>query len=210
MHLSNLYTTPFRYSDQWASSRQPPASNHERRVALNDVIRAIDNTSGDQWAVRVYSLLWLGGQSDAELGFVVGGDDMKIFVVTGRRARQARGRRKHRWRSFTHRTGSNHGDFGRRESRLAAMSVNMDELRHQVMINQFVLTAGCAADQAKQLLQAAHWQFEVTVRQQWSIAISSHCCKANTYAHVCVMCAAHWGLFLWAKASLFVSMQHVT
>ncbi|XP_047211945.1 UBA-like domain-containing protein 2 isoform X2 [Girardinichthys multiradiatus] len=40
------------------------------------------------------------------------------------------------------------------------MSVNMEELRHQVMINQFVLTAGCAADQAKQLLQAAHWQFE--------------------------------------------------
>lgn len=37
----------------------------------------------------------------------------------------------------------------------------MDELRHQVMINQFVLTAGCAADQAKQLLQASHWQFEV-------------------------------------------------
>ncbi|XP_036135980.1 UBA-like domain-containing protein 1 isoform X1 [Molossus molossus] len=41
------------------------------------------------------------------------------------------------------------------------MSVNMDELKHQIMINQFVLTAGCAADQAKQLLQAAHWQFEV-------------------------------------------------
>lgn len=45
------------------------------------------------------------------------------------------------------------------------MSVNMDELRHQVMINQFVLTAGCAADQAKQLLQAAHWQFEVSQRR---------------------------------------------
>lgn len=44
------------------------------------------------------------------------------------------------------------------------MSVNMEELRHQVMINQFVLTAGCAADQAKQLLQAAHWQFEVRQR----------------------------------------------
>lgn len=44
------------------------------------------------------------------------------------------------------------------------MSVNMDELKHQVMINQFVLTAGCAADQAKQLLQAAHWQFEVRGR----------------------------------------------
>uniref|UniRef100_A0A673GI68 UBA-like domain containing 1b n=1 Tax=Sinocyclocheilus rhinocerous TaxID=307959 RepID=A0A673GI68_9TELE len=39
----------------------------------------------------------------------------------------------------------------------------MDELRHQVMINQFVLTAGCAADQAKQLLQASHWQFETAL-----------------------------------------------
>lgn len=37
----------------------------------------------------------------------------------------------------------------------------MDELKHQVMVNQFVLIAGCASDQAKQLLQAAHWQFEV-------------------------------------------------
>ncbi|XP_031455079.1 UBA-like domain-containing protein 2 [Phasianus colchicus] len=35
------------------------------------------------------------------------------------------------------------------------MSVNMEELRHQVMINQFVLAAGCAADQAKQLLQTS-------------------------------------------------------
>ncbi|XP_023205162.1 UBA-like domain-containing protein 2 [Xiphophorus maculatus] len=43
------------------------------------------------------------------------------------------------------------------------MSVNMEELRHQVMINQFVLAAGCAADQAKQLLQAAHWQFEMAL-----------------------------------------------
>uniref|UniRef100_A0ACB8EK95 Uncharacterized protein n=1 Tax=Sphaerodactylus townsendi TaxID=933632 RepID=A0ACB8EK95_9SAUR len=43
------------------------------------------------------------------------------------------------------------------------MSVNMEELRHQVMINQFVLAAGCAADQAKQLLQAAHWQFETAL-----------------------------------------------
>eukprot|EP00064_Thunnus_orientalis_P021621 superscaffoldBa00006680_g21787 len=45
------------------------------------------------------------------------------------------------------------------------MSVNMEELRHQVMINQFVLTAGCAADQAKQLLQAAHWQFELALAE---------------------------------------------
>lgn len=34
-------------------------------------------------------------------------------------------------------------------------------LREQVMINQFVLAAGCAHEQAKQILQSAHWQFEV-------------------------------------------------
>ena len=38
----------------------------------------------------------------------------------------------------------------------------MDSLREQVMINQFVLAAGCARDQAKQLLQATQWQFEVS------------------------------------------------
>uniref|UniRef100_A0A669DDC6 UBA-like domain containing 2 n=1 Tax=Oreochromis niloticus TaxID=8128 RepID=A0A669DDC6_ORENI len=51
----------------------------------------------------------------------------------------------------------------------------MEELRHQVMINQFVLTAGCAADQAKQLLQAAHWQFET--------ALSSFFQEANVPGH---------------------------
>uniref|UniRef100_A0A9J8CUU9 UBA-like domain containing 2 n=1 Tax=Cyprinus carpio carpio TaxID=630221 RepID=A0A9J8CUU9_CYPCA len=60
------------------------------------------------------------------------------------------------------------------------MSVNMDELRHQVMINQFVLTAGCAADQAKQLLQAAHWQFET--------ALSSFFQEANIPSHHQMMC----------------------
>lgn len=36
-------------------------------------------------------------------------------------------------------------------------------LREQVMINQFVLAAGCAREQAKQILQSAHWQFEVNI-----------------------------------------------
>uniref|UniRef100_A0A8C9FDP8 UBA like domain containing 1 n=1 Tax=Pavo cristatus TaxID=9049 RepID=A0A8C9FDP8_PAVCR len=57
------------------------------------------------------------------------------------------------------------------------MSVNMEELRHQVMINQFVLAAGCAADQAKQLLQAAHWQFETALSaffQETNIPYSHH------------------------------------
>lgn len=39
--------------------------------------------------------------------------------------------------------------------------VKMDTLKEQAMINQFVMAAGCARDQARQLLQAAHWQFEV-------------------------------------------------
>ncbi|XP_058510100.1 UBA-like domain-containing protein 2 [Solea solea] len=68
------------------------------------------------------------------------------------------------------------------------MSVNMDELRHQVMINQFVLTAGCAADQAKQLLQAAHWQFETALSsffQEVNIPTHHHqmmCTPRNTPA----------------------------
>uniref|UniRef100_H3D161 UBA-like domain containing 2 n=1 Tax=Tetraodon nigroviridis TaxID=99883 RepID=H3D161_TETNG len=68
------------------------------------------------------------------------------------------------------------------------MSVNMDELRHQVMINQFVLTAGCAADQAKQLLQAAHWQFETALSsffQETNIPGHQHqmtCTPRNTPA----------------------------
>ncbi|XP_072259939.1 UBA-like domain-containing protein 2 [Pyxicephalus adspersus] len=70
------------------------------------------------------------------------------------------------------------------------MSVNMEELRHQVMINQFVLTAGCAADQAKQLLQAAHWQFETalsTFFQESNIPNAPHpphmmCTPRNTPA----------------------------
>ncbi|XP_064150863.1 UBA-like domain-containing protein 1 [Loxodonta africana] len=71
-----------------------------------------------------------------------------------------------------------------------ALSLNMDELKHQVMINQFVLTAGCAADQAKQLLQAAHWQFETALSaffQETNIPYSHHhhqmmCTPANTPA----------------------------
>ncbi len=38
----------------------------------------------------------------------------------------------------------------------------MDNLREQVMINQFVVIAGCHAEQAKQLLTAAKWHFEVS------------------------------------------------
>ncbi|XP_073419274.1 UBA-like domain-containing protein 2 [Dendrobates tinctorius] len=70
------------------------------------------------------------------------------------------------------------------------MSMNMEELRHQVMINQFVLAAGCAADQAKQLLQATNWQFETalsTFFQESNVPSAQHpphmmCTPSNTPA----------------------------
>lgn len=40
---------------------------------------------------------------------------------------------------------------------------NMDSLRNEVMVNQFVMVAGCARDQARQLLQGANWQFETAL-----------------------------------------------
>ncbi|CAG0917246.1 unnamed protein product [Notodromas monacha] len=48
-------------------------------------------------------------------------------------------------------------------SRFQYPSEEMDSLREQVMINQFVMAAGCARDQAKQILQAAQWQFETAL-----------------------------------------------
>lgn len=51
----------------------------------------------------------------------------------------------------------------------------MDALKEQAMINQFVMVAGCARDQAKQLLQAAHWQFETALSLFFQeVAIPSH------------------------------------
>ncbi|XP_066531784.1 UBA-like domain-containing protein 1b [Hoplias malabaricus] len=63
----------------------------------------------------------------------------------------------------------------------------MEELKHQVMISQFVLIAGCASDQAQQLLQAAHWQFETALSaffQEANIPYSHQmmCTPANTPA----------------------------
>ena len=42
----------------------------------------------------------------------------------------------------------------------------MDSLREQVMVNQFVLAAGCAREQARQLLQSSHWNFEASKQHQ--------------------------------------------
>uniref|UniRef100_A0A0B6Z9W0 UBA-like domain-containing protein n=1 Tax=Arion vulgaris TaxID=1028688 RepID=A0A0B6Z9W0_9EUPU len=58
----------------------------------------------------------------------------------------------------------------------------MDNLKQQVMINQFVHAAGCHAEQAKQFLQAAGWHFEAALSmffQESSIPTLSICRTCN-------------------------------
>ncbi|XP_072532548.1 UBA-like domain-containing protein 1 [Salminus brasiliensis] len=82
---------------------------------------------------------------------------------------------------------SDYAEFEGVEGETLTRVGRMDELKHQVMINQFVLTAGCASDQAEQLLQAAHWQFETALSaffQEASLPYSHQmmCTPANTPA----------------------------
>ncbi|KAK6634253.1 UBA-like domain-containing protein 2 [Polyplax serrata] len=60
----------------------------------------------------------------------------------------------------------------------------MDTLREQVMINQFVLAAGCAREQAKQLLQAAHWQFETALSIFFQEATIPSCHRNHHFGQV--------------------------
>lgn len=53
----------------------------------------------------------------------------------------------------------------------------MEGLREQVMINQFIMVAGCAREQAKQILQASQWQFEAALSsyfQECTVPHHSH------------------------------------
>lgn len=67
----------------------------------------------------------------------------------------------------------------------------MDTLREQVMINQFVLIAGCHAEQAKQLLQAAKWHFETALSmffQEAAIHPACRNCNGNHPSNHYPMC----------------------
>jgi len=64
----------------------------------------------------------------------------------------------------------------------------MDSLREQVMINQFVLAAGCASEQARQLLQAAHWQFETALSIFFQEVSVANCGGASHLAHYNQLC----------------------
>lgn len=67
---------------------------------------------------------------------------------------------------------------------------NVDSaLKEQVMINQFVLAAGCSLDQARQMLVDAQWQFERALSNFFQEAPCCHhgnlhpmCTPANTPA----------------------------
>ena len=129
-----------------ASAREPGAgraarANQRRRLA-----------APERWDTRPRPAL---------LFVVSAGRASRTTTLARRAAGRARVRRPWAAASASGGQPASRGRRAREGAPAGAMSVNMDELRHQVMINQFVLAAGCAADQAKQLLQAAHWQFEV-------------------------------------------------
>jgi len=64
----------------------------------------------------------------------------------------------------------------------------MENLRNEVMVNQFVMVAGCARDQARQLLQTANWQFETALSmffQEAAVACNTSCgtsSRQNSYS----------------------------
>lgn len=72
--------------------------------------------------------------------------------------------------------------------RSPAAAMDLEALKQQLMINQFVLTAGCGAEQAEQLLRGAHWEFETalsTFFQESNVPYAHHhmmCTPANTPA----------------------------
>ena len=83
---------------------------------------------------------------------------------------------------------------------------NMDNLREQVLINQFVFVAGCHAEQAKQLLLAAKWNFEVG--KCWNHAAVAWCLcfqMATTSFELCF--GSPFLLFSFAKSKFSSCFQ---
>lgn len=53
--------------------------------------------------------------------------------------------------------------------------MKMDNLKEQVMINHFVSATGVHAEQAKQLLAASNWQFQVMFMYRAFIMAHVYC-----------------------------------
>ena len=69
-------------------------------------------------------------------------------------------------------------------------------LREQVMINQFVLAAGCSRDQAVAILTQAGWQFQVCCNQSCEV----NCVTSSYMTFFSHVCRLHW-------ASIFKKQQ---
>ena len=47
------------------------------------------------------------------------------------------------------------------------MSQNLEALRQQIMVNNFIMAAECNEEQARKLLQASQWQFQVNNERKY-------------------------------------------
>lgn len=64
------------------------------------------------------------------------------------------------------------------------MTQNIEALRQQIMVNNFVMAAECNEDQARKLLQASHWQFQTALSIFFQeTAIPAPCCKNCNGTH---------------------------
>lgn len=80
----------------------------------------------------------------------------------------------------------------------------MEGLREQVMINQFIMVAGCAREQAKQILQASQWQFEV-----WAFFFLFHAVKWSFFTNLHAI-KHHYICNLLIQAALSIYFQECT
>ncbi|XP_003748241.1 UBA-like domain-containing protein 2 [Galendromus occidentalis] len=63
--------------------------------------------------------------------------------------------------------------------------MDVEQMRQQVMINQFALAAGCAHDQARQLLQSTQWQFETALSIFFQEVAVNAKCGGTQYNPMC-------------------------
>uniref|UniRef100_A0A0P4WFG6 UBA-like domain-containing protein n=1 Tax=Scylla olivacea TaxID=85551 RepID=A0A0P4WFG6_SCYOL len=73
----------------------------------------------------------------------------------------------------------------REEGRVSPLLIMDSNLREQVMINQFVMAAGATREQARQLLQSTHWQFETALSIFFQEAVPNGGTTQHHLNHLC-------------------------
>ncbi|XP_045119598.1 UBA-like domain-containing protein 2-B isoform X2 [Portunus trituberculatus] len=71
------------------------------------------------------------------------------------------------------------------EGRVSPLLIMDSNLREQVMINQFVMAAGATREQARQLLQSTHWQFETALSIFFQEAVPNGGATQHHLNHLC-------------------------